>query len=140
MPKKVAGLLKLLCAAGKASPAPPIGPALGQKGVNIMEFCKSFNAQSEKLEGVLPVVVTVYEDRTFTFEIKTPPVSYLIKKAANVQKGSSTTPAVKVGEISDTQLEEIAKTKMKDLNANDINAAKKIVEGTAKSMGIEISG
>ena len=105
-----------------------------------MEFCKSFNAQSEKLEGVLPVVVTVYEDRTFTFEIKTPPVSYLIKKAANVQKGSSTTPAVKVGEISDTQLEEIAKTKMKDLNANDINAAKKIVEGTAKSMGIEISG
>ena len=140
MPKKVAGLLKLLCEAGKASPAPPIGPALGQKGVNIMEFCKSFNAQSEKLEGVLPVVVTVYEDRTFTFEIKTPPVSYLIKKAANVQKGSSTTPAVKVGEISDTQLEEIAKTKMKDLNANDINAAKKIVEGTSKSMGIEISG
>ena len=140
MPKNVAGLLKLLCAAGKASPAPPIGPALWQKGVNIKEFCKSFNAQSEKLEGVLPVVVTVYEDRTFTFEIKTPPVSYLIKKAANVQKGSSTTPAVKVGEISDTQLEEIAKTKMKDLNANDINAAKKIVEGTAKSMWIEISG
>ena len=140
MAKEIIGYVKLQIKGGQANPAPPVGPALGQRGINIMEFCKSFNAQSEKLEGVLPVVVTVYEDRTFTFEIKTPPVSYLIKKAANVQKGSSTTPAVKVGEISDTQLEEIAKTKMKDLNANDINAAKKIVEGTAKSMGIEISG
>ncbi|MEC9382027.1 MAG: 50S ribosomal protein L11 [Thermodesulfobacteriota bacterium] len=140
MAKKVAGSLKLLCEAGKASPAPPIGPALGQKGVNIMEFCKAFNSQSEKMEGVLPVVVTVYEDRTFSFEIKTPPVSYLIKKAANIKKGSNATPAVKAGQISDVQVEEIAKTKMKDLNANDIDAAKKIVQGTARSMGVEVEG
>ncbi len=140
MAKKVAGSLKLLCEAGKASPAPPIGPALGQKGVNIMEFCKAFNSQSEKMEGILPVVVTVYEDRTFSFEIKTPPVSYLIKKAANIKKGSNATPAVKAGQISDVQVEEIAKTKMKDLNANDIDAAKKIVQGTARSMGVEVEG
>ena len=140
MAKKIAGSLKLLCEAGKASPAPPIGPALGQKGVNIMEFCKAFNSQSEKMEGVLPVVVTVYEDRTFSFEIKTPPVSYLIKKAANIKKGSNATPAVKAGQISDVQVEEIAKTKMKDLNANDIDAAKKIVQGTARSMGVEVEG
>ena len=140
MAKKVAGSLKLLCEAGKASPAPPIGPALGQKGVNIMEFCKAFNSQSEKMERVLPVVVTVYEDRTFSFEIKTPPVSYLIKKAANIKKGSNATPAVKAGQISDVQVEEIAKTKMKDLNANDIDAAKKIVQGTARSMGVEVEG
>ena len=98
--KKVAGSLKLLCEAGKASPAPPIGPALGQKGVNIMEFCKAFNAETEKKEGLLPVVVTVYEDRSFSFQVKTPPVSYLIKQAANIKKGSQTTPIVKVGKIS----------------------------------------
>tara|TARA_B100001057_G_C22199879_1_gene700379 strand:- start:5 stop:424 length:420 start_codon:yes stop_codon:yes gene_type:complete len=136
--KKVSGSLKLLCEAGKASPAPPIGPALGQKGVNIMEFCKAFNAESQKLEGTLPVVVTVYEDRSFSFVIKTPPVSYLIKKAANIEKGSKTTPIVKVGKISKNQVEEIAKTKMVDLNANDIPSAMKIVEGTAKSMGVEV--
>ena len=136
--KKVSGSLKLLCEAGKASPAPPIGPALGQKGVNIMEFCKAFNAESQKLEGTLPVVVTVYEDRSFSFVIKTPPVSYLIKKAAKIQKGSKTTPMVKVGKISKNQVEEIAKTKMVDLNANDISSAMKIVEGTAKSMGVEV--
>ena len=98
--KKVAGSLKLLCEAGKASPAPPIGPALGQKGVNIMEFCKAFNAETQKLEGILPVVVTVYADRSFTFQVKTPPVSYLIKKAAKIKKGSQTTPMVKVGNIT----------------------------------------
>ena len=138
--KKVQGSLKLLCEAGKASPAPPIGPALGQKGINIMEFCKAFNAQTEKLEGLLPVVVTVYSDKSFSFIVKTPPVSYLIKKAAKIEKGSSTVPLVKVGKISESQLEEIAKTKMDDINANNIDAAKKIVEGTAKSMGVEIKG
>jgi|SRR5210317_775520 len=137
--KKVAGSLKLLCEAGKASPAPPIGPALGQKGVNIMEFCKAFNAETQKLEGILPVVVTVYADRSFTFQVKTPPVSYLIKKAAKIKKGSRTTPMVKVGKISQSQVEEIAKVKMEDLNANDIESAKKIIEGTARSMGVDIS-
>ena len=137
--KKVAGSLKLLCEAGKASPAPPIGPALGQKGVNIMEFCKAFNAETQKLEGILPVVVTVYADRSFTFQVKTPPVSYLIKKAAKIKKGSQTTPMVKVGKISQSQVEEIAKVKMEDLNANDIVSAKKIIEGTARSMGVDIS-
>jgi|TARA_B100000900_G_C20556378_1_gene707004 large subunit ribosomal protein L11 len=137
--KKVAGSLKLLCEAGKASPAPPIGPALGQKGVNIMEFCKAFNAETQKLEGILPVVVTVYADRSFTFQVKTPPVSYLIKKAAKIKKGSQTTPMVKVGKISQSQVEEIAKVKMEDLNANDIESAKKIIEGTARSMGVDVS-
>ncbi|MBA4729033.1 MAG: 50S ribosomal protein L11 [Deltaproteobacteria bacterium TMED126] len=139
MMKKVAGSLKLLCEAGKASPAPPIGPALGQKGVNIMEFCKAFNAETQKLEGILPVVVTVYADRSFTFQVKTPPVSYLIKKAAKIKKGSQTTPIVKVGRISQSQVEEIAKVKMEDLNANDIESAKKIIEGTARSMGVDVS-
>lgn len=137
--KKIAGSLKLLCEAGKASPAPPIGPALGQKGVNIMEFCKAFNAETQKLEGILPVVVTVYADRSFTFQVKTPPVSYLIKKAAKIKKGSKTTPMVKVGNISQSQVEEIAKVKMEDLNANDIESAKKIIEGTARSMGVDVS-
>lgn len=136
--KKIAGSLKLLCEAGKASPAPPIGPALGQKGVNIMEFCKAFNAETQKLEGILPVVVTVYADRSFTFQVKTPPVSYLIKKAAKIKKGSQTTPMVKVGNISQSQVEEIAKVKMEDLNANDIESAKKIIEGTARSMGVDV--
>lgn len=136
--KKISGSLKLLCEAGKASPAPPIGPALGQKGINIMEFCKAFNAETEKMEGLLPCVVTLYEDKSYSFKIKTSPVSYLIKKAAKIEKGSSTTPMIKVGQISQIQLEEIAKTKMTDLNANDMNSAKKIIEGTARSMGIEI--
>jgi large subunit ribosomal protein L11 len=138
--KKISGSLKLLCEAGKASPAPPIGPALGQKGINIMEFCKAFNAETEKMEGLLPVVVTVYADKSFSLQIKTPPVSYLIKKAAKIKKGSSTVPLVKAGKISNDQLEDIAKTKMEDINANDLDAAKKIVEGTARSMGVEIVG
>jgi len=136
--KKISGSLKLLCEAGKASPAPPIGPALGQKGINIMEFCKAFNAETEKMEGLLPCVVTLYEDKSYSFKIKTSPVSYLIKKAAKIEKGSSATPMIKVGQISQIQLEEIAKTKMTDLNANDVNSAKKIIKGTARSMGIEI--
>jgi large subunit ribosomal protein L11 len=133
--KKVAGSLKLLCEAGKASPAPPIGPALGQKGVNIMEFCKAFNAETQKLEGILPVVVTVYADRSFTFQVKTPPVSYLIKKAAKIKKGTQTTPIVKVGRISQSQVEEIAKVKMEDLNANDIESAKKNYRRNCKKHG-----
>ena len=104
-----------------------------------MEFCKAFNAETQKLEGILPVVVTVYADRSFTFQVKTPPVSYLIKKAAKIKKGSQTTPMVKVGNISQSQVEEIAKVKMEDLNANDIESAKKIIEGTARSMGVDVS-
>ena len=136
--KEVAGYIKLQINGGQANPAPPVGPALGQRGINIMEFCKAFNAETQNQEGTLPVVVTVYEDRSFSFQVKTPPVSYLIKKAANVKKGSSTTPIVKVGKISKSQIEDIAKTKMVDLNANDVSAAMKIVEGTAKSMGVEV--
>ena len=132
MAKREIGFIKLQIPAGQANPAPPVGPALGQQGVNIMEFCKAFNAETEKMEGILPCVVTVYEDRSFSFEIKTPPASYLIKKAANIEKGSSTTPMVKVGTISESQLEEIAKVKMKDLNANDVSSAKKIVEAVKK--------
>ena len=138
MAKKIDGYIKLNIPAGAANPSPPVGPALGQRGVNIMEFCKAFNAETQNQEGTLPVVVTVYEDRSFSFQVKTPPVSYLIKKAANVKKGSSTTPIVKVGKISKSQIEDIAKTKMVDLNANDVSAAMKIVEGTAKSMGVEV--
>ena len=132
--KKISGSLKLLCEAGKASPAPPIGPALGQKGINIMEFCKAFNAETEKMEGLLPCVVTLYEDKSYSFKIKTSPVSYLIKKAAKIEKGSSTTPMIKVGQISQIQLEEIAKTKMTDLNANDMNSAKKIIDGKSANI------
>ena len=137
--KKIDGYLKLLIDAGKASPSPPVGPALGQKGINIMEFCKAFNAKTSNMEGLLPVVVTVFVDRSFTFEVKTPPVSYLLKKAAKVEKGSGQVPRIKVGKVTRSQIEEIAKTKLEDLNTDDIEAAQKIVEGTAKSMGIEIS-
>lgn len=137
--KKIDGYLKLLIDAGKASPSPPVGPALGQKGINIMEFCKAFNAKTSNMEGLLPVVVTVFVDRSFTFEVKTPPVSYLLKKAAKVDKGSGQVPRIKVGKVTKSQIEEIAKTKLQDLNTDDIKAARKIVEGTAKSMGIEIS-
>ena len=136
--KKIDGYLKLLIDAGKASPSPPVGPALGQKGINIMEFCKAFNAQTSNKEGLLPVVVTVYADRSFTFEVKTPPVSYLLKKAAGIEKGSGQVPRVKAGKVSKSDVEEIAKTKLEDLNTDNIEAAFKIVEGTAKSMGIEI--
>ena len=136
--KKIDGYLKLLIEAGKASPSPPVGPALGQKGINIMEFCKAFNAQTSKSQGLLPVVVTVFVDRSFTFEVKTPPVSYLLKKAAGIEKGSGQVPREKAGAVSRDKVEEIAKTKLEDLNTDSIEAASKIVEGTARSMGIDI--
>ncbi len=136
--KKIDGYLKLLIDAGKASPSPPVGPALGQKGINIMEFCKAFNAQTSNKEGLLPVVVTVFADRSFTFEVKTPPVSYLLKKAAGIEKGSGQVPRVKAGRVSADKIKEIANTKLEDLNTDDLDAALKIVEGTAKSMGIDI--
>src|SRR5690625_5198620 len=137
--KKVAGLIKLQIQAGAATPAPPIGPALGQHGVNIMEFCKAYNAATESQRGnVIPVEITVYEDRSFTFITKTPPASQLIKKAAGVDKGSGTPHTEKVGKITTAQAQEIAETKMRDLNANDLEAATKIVAGTARSMGITV--
>jgi len=136
--KKVVGEVKLLVPAGKATPSPPVGPALGQRGVNIMEFCKAFNAQTSKMEGLLPAIVTVYADRSFSFVIKTPPVSYLLKRAAGIEKGSGETPRVKSGKVTKTQVEEIAKTKLADLNTDSIDAAVRIVEGTARSMGIEV--
>ena len=136
--KKIDGYLKLLIEAGKASPSGPVGPALGQKGINIMEFCKAFNAQTSKSQGLLPVVVTVFVDRSFTFEVKTPPVSYLLKKAAGIEKGSGQVPREKAGAVSRDKVEEIAKTKLEDLNTDSIEAASKIVEGTARSMGIDI--
>ena len=139
--KKVAGLIKLQIQAGAANPAPPIGPALGQHGVNIMEFCKAYNAATESMRGnVVPVEITVYEDRSFTFITKTPPAAELIKKAAGLQKGSAVPHTDKVGKITQAQVREIAETKMPDLNANDIEAAAKIVEGTARSMGITVEG
>jgi len=136
--KKIDGYIKLLVEAGKANPSPPIGPALGQRGVNIMEFCKAFNARTQKMEGILPVVVTVFADKSFTFEIKSPPVSYLLKKAAKVEKGSGEAPKKKAGKISKAQVEEIAKTKMPDLNTDNLDAAVKIVSGAARSMGIDV--
>ncbi len=141
MAKKVVAQIKLQLPAGKATPAPPVGPALGQHGVNIMEFCKQFNAKTADNAGmIIPVVLTVYADRSFTFELKTPPASILLKKAAGVEKGSGEPNKVKVGKITREQLREIAKTKMKDLNANDMEAAMRMIEGTARSMGIEVVG
>ena len=135
--KKVTGLIKLQIKAGAANPAPPIGPALGQHGVNIMEFCKAYNAATEAQRGnVIPVEITVYEDRSFTFITKTPPAAELIKKAAGIQKGSGVPQRDKVGKITRDQVREIATTKLPDLNANDVDAAMKIVEGTARSMGV----
>lgn len=137
--KKVTGLIKLQIQAGSANPAPPIGPALSQHGVNIMEFCKAYNAATESQRGnVIPVEITVYEDRSFTFALKTPPAAELIKKAAGVPKGSGTPNTVKVANLTDAQVTEIAQTKLQDLNANDIDAAKKIIAGTARSMGITV--
>lgn len=139
MPKKVTGSLKLQLPAGKATPAPPVGPILGQRGINIMEFVKTFNERTASMEGTLvPVVVTVYEDRSFTFVTKTPPVPYLIKKAISLDKGSSKCSEIKVGKIKRSQIEEIAKIKLVDLNTPDKEAAIKMVEGTARSMGIEV--
>ncbi|MBL7155799.1 MAG: 50S ribosomal protein L11 [Candidatus Omnitrophica bacterium] len=139
MAKKVKAVIKLYCPAGQANPAPPVGPALGQHGLNIMQFCKSFNDKTKGREGlILPVVITAYEDRSFTFIIKTPPSSVLLKRACGIAKASGTPNKDKVGQVTKKELEEIAKTKMPDLNANDLEAAKKIVEGTARSMGVEI--
>ncbi len=142
MAKKVIGTIELMLPAQQASPAPPVGPALGQHGVNIMEFVKQFNAASREYEPgtILPVVITVYQDRSFTFIMKTPPVSYLLKKAAGVEKGSSDPKKQKVGRITLKQLEEIAKMKLKDMNTRDLQAAMRTVAGTARSMGIEIEG
>ena len=135
--KKLAGVIKLLIKAGAATPAPPVGPALGQHGVNIMEFCKAYNAATESQRGnVVPVEITVYEDRSFTFITKTPPAAELIKKAAGLKKGSGVPHKEKVGKLTKDQVREIATTKLPDLNANNIDAAMKIVEGTARSMGI----
>ncbi len=140
MAKKVAAVIKLAINAGKANPAPPIGPALGQHGVNIMMFCKEYNARTADQAGmVVPVEISVYEDRSFTFILKTPPASKLIAKAAGIETGSGEPNRKKVGSITRAQLEDIAKTKMPDLNANDIEAAMKIIEGTAKNMGITVS-
>jgi len=137
--KKVSGLIKLQIQAGQANPAPPIGPALGQHGVNIMEFCKAYNAATESQRGnVIPVEITVYEDRSFTFVTKTPPAPELIKKAAGVAKGSATPHTDKVGSLSAAQVRQIAETKMPDLNANDVEAAAKSIAGTARSMGITV--
>lgn len=139
MAKEVASQIKLQIPAGKANPAPPVGPALGQHGVNIMEFCKQFNARTQKEEGsIIPVVITVYKDRTFTFITRTPPASDLLKKAAGIIKGSGVPHKDKVGKISKVQLREIASKKMADLNAADLEGAMHIIEGTARSMGIVV--
>jgi large subunit ribosomal protein L11 len=142
MAKKIVGYIKLQVPAGKANPSPPIGPALGQRGLNIMEFCKSFNAQTQGMEpGLpLPVVITAYADKSFTFILKTPPASVLIKKAAKVDKGSPKPHTDKVGKITRAQVEEIAKTKMKDLTAADVEAAMRTIAGSARSMGITVEG
>lgn len=140
MAKKVKTQIKLQIPAGSANPAPPVGPALGQHGVNIMEFCNQFNARTKSMETgmVVPAVITIFEDRSFTFIVKTPPVSALLKKAVGVAKASGTPNKLKVGKVTSKQVEEIAKQKMPDLNANSVEAAVRIVEGTARSMGIEI--
>ena len=139
--KKVAALVKVALQAGAATPAPPVGTALGPHGVNIMEFCKAYNAQTESMRGnVIPVEITIYEDRTFTFITKTPPAAELIKKAAGVGKGSATPHTVKVAQLTKDQVREIAQTKLEDLNANDLDAASKIIAGTARSMGITVEG
>ena len=142
MAKKVVGLIKLQVPAGKANPSPPIGPALGQRGLNIMEFCKAFNAQTQKMEPGLPipVVITAYADKSFTFIMKTPPATVLIKKAAKIDKGSPRPHTDKVGRITRAQAEEIAKTKQPDLTASDLEAAVRTIAGSARSMGIEVEG
>jgi large subunit ribosomal protein L11 len=139
MAKKVMTLIKLQVPGGQANPAPPVGPALGQHGVNIMDFCKAFNAQTQQDNGtIIPVEITVFEDRSFTFITKTPPAAVLIKQAIKIQKGSGVPHIDKVGKITEAQLREIAEKKMQDLNANDVDAAIKIIAGTARSMGVEV--
>ena len=141
MAKKIIAVVKLQCPAGKANPSPPVGPALGQHGLNIMEFCKAFNARTQDQQGlIIPAVITVYADRSFTFELKTPPAAVLLKRAAKVQKGSGEPNREKVGKVTAAQVREIAELKMPDLNAFDVDAAMKIVAGTARSMGIEVEG
>ncbi|HEX8409667.1 MAG TPA: 50S ribosomal protein L11 [Thermoanaerobaculia bacterium] len=140
MAKKITGYIKLQIPAGKATPAPPVGPALGQHGVNIMEFCKTFNARTAKDDGlIIPVVITVFSDRTFTFVTKTPPAAILLLRAAGVQKGSGIPNKTKIGKVSRKQIEEIARLKMPDLNAASVEAAMKTVEGTARSMGMDVT-
>jgi large subunit ribosomal protein L11 len=140
MAKKITGYIKLQIPAGKATPAPPVGPALGQHGVNIMEFCKTFNARTAKDDGlIIPVVITVFSDRTFTFVTKTPPASILLLRAAGIQKGSGVPNKNKIGKVTRKQVEEIARLKMPDLNAASVEAAVKTVEGTARSMGMEVT-
>ena len=140
MAKKITGYIKLQVPAGAANPSPPIGPALGQRGVNIMEFCKAFNASTEKMDKgtPLPTIITVYADRSFSFVTKQPPATYLIKKAVNLKSGSKEPGKVTAGKITRAQLAEIAQAKMKDLNANDIEAATKIIEGSARAMGLQV--
>lgn len=141
MAKKIKAVIKLYCPAGSANPAPPVGPALGQHGLNIMDFCKQFNAKTQGQDGMtLPVVITAYEDRTFTFIIKSPPCSVLLKRACGVAKASGTPNKEKVGKVTVDQVKEIAKIKMKDLNTDDIDKAVAIIKGTARSMGIEVEG
>jgi large subunit ribosomal protein L11 len=141
MAKKITGIIKLQLPAGKATPAPPVGPALGQKQVNIMEFCKQFNGRTEKDAGmIIPVVITVYQDKSFTFITKSPPASVLLRKAAGLEKGSGVPNRNKVGTVSSAQVRQIAELKMKDLNANDVDQASRMVEGTARSMGIVVQG
>jgi len=139
MAKKIDGYIKLQIPAGKANPSPPVGPALGQKGVNIMEFCKQFNAKTQDKEGlIIPVVITVYKDKSFTFITKTPPASILLKKAAKLEKGSAESNRIKVGNVTKAQVKEIAEVKMRDLNAFDIENAMSMVAGTARSMGLTV--
>ncbi len=140
MAKKIEGYLKMQVPAGQANPSPPVGPALGQRGINIMEFCKAFNAKTQDMEpgAPVPTIITIYQDKSFTFEIKTPPASYLLKKAAKIQKGSQEPGLKNVGQVTRAQIREIAEVKMKDLNARDMDAAMKIIEGSARSMGLEV--
>jgi large subunit ribosomal protein L11 len=141
MAKKITGMIKLQIPAGKATPAPPVGPALGQAGVNIMDFCKNFNARTQgQTDMIIPVVITVYADRSYTFITKTPPAANLLRKAAGIDKGSGEPNKKKVGKLTQAQVEEIAKTKLPDLNAASLEAAIRIIEGTARSMGLEIQG
>ena len=138
--RKVKTIVKLYCPAGQANPAPPVGPALGQHGVNIMEFCKKFNEETKGKEGlVLPAVITIYEDRSFTFVVKSPPVSVLLKQSCGIAKASGNTPREKAGQLAKAQVEDIAKQKLQDLNAHDLEAAIRMVEGTARSMGIDVA-
>ena len=139
MAKKVMAVVKLQCPAGQANPSPPVGPALGQHGVNIMEFCKAFNARTQDKPGlIIPAIITIYADRSFTFELKTPPAAVLLKRAAKIAKGSGEPNRTKVGSVTRSQVQEIAQMKMIDLNAHDVSNAMRIVEGTARSMGLEV--